>query len=264
MDRRSIALDNCILRGVVGSSVHGLSVAAQDDRDEMGVCIEPPEYVLGLESFEHYVYRDQPEGKRSGPGDLDLTIYSLRKYCRLAANGNPTALLLLWVPDEALVMQTDLGRGLRELAPAFVSQRAIRAFRGYMSEQRRRLAGEQGQMAVNRPELIEAYGFDTKYAGHVLRLGHQGLEFAATGRLTLPMADPIRQHIVDVRRGKVTLEEVIQEATDLTRQLDAALDKSNYPEEADREAISRFMVAAYRQWWQVGMTQTATKPPITM
>jgi RNA repair pathway DNA polymerase beta family len=54
-----------MLRGVVGSTVHGLANAGTDDRDEMGVCIEPPEYVLGLRPFEHWVFRTQPAGAPS-------------------------------------------------------------------------------------------------------------------------------------------------------------------------------------------------------
>lgn len=86
-----------ILRTVVGSTVHGISIAGTDDRDEMGICVEGPEYLLGLHHFEQYVFRTQPEGVRSGPGDLDLTIYSLRKWCRLAVKANPTVLLPLFV-----------------------------------------------------------------------------------------------------------------------------------------------------------------------
>ena len=37
-----------ILRVTVGSTVHGLHHGGQDDRDEMAVFIEPPEYLLGL------------------------------------------------------------------------------------------------------------------------------------------------------------------------------------------------------------------------
>ena len=37
-----------ILRATVGSTVHGLHHGGQDDRDEMAVFIEPPEYRLGL------------------------------------------------------------------------------------------------------------------------------------------------------------------------------------------------------------------------
>jgi hypothetical protein len=34
---------------------------------------------------------------------------------------------------------------------------------------------------VNRAELVEQFGYDTKYAIHTLRLGHQGVEFLETG-----------------------------------------------------------------------------------
>ena len=82
---RSIALDGLILHGLVGSTVHGLGNPATDDRDEMGICVEPPENVVGLRRFDHYVSRTQPDGVPSGPGDLDLTVYGLRD---LAASGN--------------------------------------------------------------------------------------------------------------------------------------------------------------------------------
>src|SRR3954463_15613041 len=91
---RALAERGCILRGLVGSTVHGLSNPGADDRDEMGVCVEPEDYVLGLRPFEHCVARTQPEGHPSGPGDVDLTIYGLRKFCRLAIKGSPTVLLL--------------------------------------------------------------------------------------------------------------------------------------------------------------------------
>src|SRR5438876_8381532 len=118
---REIAERGCILRAVVGSTVHGLANPGTDDRDEMGVCIEPREYVLGLRPFEHWVFRTQPDGVPSGPADLDLTIHGLRKYCRLAMKGSPTVLLLLFIEGEHVMIRTPLGAELQALAPAFVS-----------------------------------------------------------------------------------------------------------------------------------------------
>jgi hypothetical protein len=37
-----------ILRVQVGSGVHGTSIAGQDDRDEMGICLESWPFVTGL------------------------------------------------------------------------------------------------------------------------------------------------------------------------------------------------------------------------
>ena len=136
MNTNEIVEATTILRGTVGSTVHGLHHGGQDDRDEMAVFVEPPEFLLGLArapgirgglyGFEHYVERTQPEGARSGPGDLDLVAYSLRKYVRLALKGHPTILLLLFVPDELLLVETELGRRLRGAAAgaALASRRA--------------------------------------------------------------------------------------------------------------------------------------------
>ena len=87
----------------------------------MAVYVEPPEFLLGLArargirgglyGFEHYVERTQPEGVRSGPGDLDLVAYCLRKYVRLALKGHPTILLPLFAPRGLVLVETDIGRG---------------------------------------------------------------------------------------------------------------------------------------------------------
>jgi hypothetical protein len=69
---RDIAVRGEILRSVVGSGVHGIAIEGADDHDEMGVFVEPPGSVVGLRGpADHYVYRTQPEGARSGPGDTD-------------------------------------------------------------------------------------------------------------------------------------------------------------------------------------------------
>jgi predicted nucleotidyltransferase len=182
-----IAERGMIIRSLVGSTIHGLELEGTDDRDEMGICIEPPEYVIGLHHFETWVYRTKPEGVRSEAGDLDLVVHSLRKFARLALNGNPTVLLLLYVEPEALLVRTPLGDELQALAPAFASRRAGKAFLGYLTAQKQRLLGERGQLRVKRPDLVDQHGYDTKYAMHMLRLGYQGRELLETGRISLPM-----------------------------------------------------------------------------
>lgn len=245
----TIAERHCILRATVGSTLHGLAVPGTDDRDQMGVCIEPPEYVVGLQQFEQYVYRDADEGERSKAGDLDLTIYSLRKFCRLALNGNPSVLLLLYAPQGHVIVRSRLGDDLQTLAPAFASKRAVRAFLGYTIAQKERLLGERGQMRVKRPELIEAHGFDTKYAMHVLRLTTQGVEYAETGRITLPMPEPERTEIFDVRMGRVSFNDVMTKIGIMEKRLEDALAETKLPEDPDRAAIDRFLIRAYSAHW---------------
>jgi hypothetical protein len=259
MDSKQMFEQGTILRATVGSTVHGLHHGGQDDRDEMAVYIEPPDYVLGLArargirgglyGFEHYVERTQPEGARSGPGDLDLVAYSLRKYVRLALKGHPTILLLLFVTDEHVQVETELGEELRGLRPALLSRRAGRGYLGYLGGQKERLLETRGQKRVNRPELVEAHGFDTKYAMHAARLGYQGLELLETGWLTLPMPEPERSRVMAIRTGDRSFEEAIAEIEAVERRLAEALERTQLPPEPDRAAIDRFLVQAYRRAW---------------
>jgi hypothetical protein len=248
---RAVAEPNTVLLGLVGSTVHGVTVDSADDRDEMGICIEPPEYVAGLRPFAQWVFRTKPEGARSGPGDVDRTIYSLRKWCRLALSGNPTVMLLLHVPEEHCSILERPGRDLRTNKVWFAARRAGRAYLGYMERQRDRMTGERGQMRVSRPELIQRYGFDTKYAGHVLRLGYQGIEFLETGSLTLPMHEPERARVLDVRNGHVPFTEVVAEADELRQRLKTLIETSPLPEHPNNDAVNEFLADAYRTWWAI-------------
>ena len=245
MSAREIALDNEILRGVVGSTAHGTAIDGQDDRDEMGVFVEPPENVCGLTPLEHYIYRDQPEGVRSQPGDLDLTMYSLRKYCRLATQGNPSVLLLLWLPT--YISRTEIGAELVALREAFVSKESGKRFLGYLIAQKMKLKGERAH-TVNRPELVAKYGYDTKFAMHALRLGFEGIELLTERRLTLPVAEPNLTTLRKVRSGQVSFPDALSLIEDAEARLRELVDAC--PWRADIDRINRFMVRAHTEYWQ--------------
>ena len=253
---RATAEGSTILRGLVGSTVHGLNVNdGIEDRDEMGVCVEPLGAAMALRApFEQFIYRSaaEREGRddaRSIAGDLDLTIYSLRKWTRLALKGNPTILLLLCTPNDQLVHCDSLGSELRALTPSIISRRVQEPFLGYLQAQKQRLTGERGQKRIHRPELEEMYGFDTKYAMHMLRLGFQGVELMTTGRLSLPMREPARSFLLDVRRGKVSEQECLTRAGELEQDLTDLATTSPLPEEPDEVRVEEWVVDAYRRRW---------------
>ena len=226
----------------------------------MAVFVEPPEFLIGLSrargirgglyGFEHFVERTQPEGVRSGPGDLDLVAYSLRKYVRLALKGHPTILLPLFVPTESLLEITKLGEELRSLRSVLISRRAGLGYLGYLRGQKERLLGSRGQKRVNRPELVEAHGYDTKYAMHAARLGYQGIELMETGALTLPMREPERSCVMAIRTGDRTFAEAIAEIEDVEARLATAVEVSPLPERPDHAAIDAFLIDAYQCAWR--------------
>ena len=265
-EARRIAEDGMILRVQVGFGVHGTSVTGQDDRDEMGLCLEPPRFVTGLarvpngtrgqaplvpfEQYERHTAWDRPGGlaNRSGAGDLDVIIYSARKWARLALAGNPTVLLVLFVPDEEVVFRNEAGAELARNAHRFVSRLAASRFLGYLKAQKAAMTGQAGAH-TNRPELVAAHGYDTKYAMHALRLGLQGTELLTSGRITLPVPPPHRDTLRAVRRGDLRLAEVLALVTDAETRLTELQDSSALPGQPDRGWVDGWLHRSYLNFW---------------
>jgi hypothetical protein len=243
-----------ILRTEVGSGLHGIAIPGTDDHDEMGVFIEPPECAIGLRGpMDHYVWRTQPEGHRSGHGDTDLVMYSLRRFLKLAVAGNPTILLPLFAPEDSVYAVTDLGAELRALAPAFLSRRTVERFVGYLDGQTDRLLGRGRQGGLpNRPELVERYGYDVKYASHALRLALQSREITRHATLTLPMPEPERQRVLEVKSGGVPdMAVVLAEIDAVAAEVEEAIDtgRTPLPARADLATIGDWSVQAHRRHW---------------
>lgn len=261
MIREQVAAENEILRGVVGSVALGLNVPGTDDRDEMAVFIEPMRYGLGFGEFEHLITRDQPEGVRSQPGDLDSTAYSLRKYLKLALSGNPSVLMLLYLPE--YVNQIPDGKVLVELRDSIVSMKAIPRFRGYLEGQLRRLKGERGQKNVHRPELVEKYGYDTKYAMHALRLGYQGIELIHFGKLSIPMLSESREMCREMRAGRFAFSEAVELIEEQISNLDQLSQTSKILRpEPDYEKVYAWACATYLHWWRREQRKSGLRPQI--
>jgi len=264
-EARAIAEAGMILRVQVGSGVHGTSISGQDDRDEMGICLEPARFVTGLarvpsgidgrgevdfEQYQRHTVWDQPGGlaNRSGAGDLDVVIYSARKWSRLALAGNPTVLLALFVPDEEVVFRNRVGAELVDNAHRFVSKLAAARFLGYLQSQRAAMTGEVGAH-TNRPELVAVHGYDTKYAMHALRLGFQGVELLTTGRITLPVPAADGDYLRRVRRGEVGLEEVVERIDAAAARLATLRDSTALPAEPDRRWVDDWLHRSYAWYW---------------
>lgn len=241
---------------MVGSQAYGTSLnSSGTDRDEKGVCIEDFDAFCPLGGqFEQYEYRTATErtgvkDAKSEAGDLDLSIYSFRKYLQLATYGNPNIVELLFITGESLLKCTPEGLMLQALYPFIVSRQAAKRYLGYMEAQKQRLLGERGQMRVTRTDLIETHGYDTKYAMHVLRLGFQGIELQETGKLVLPIEEPTRTTLLDVRKGKYGLNEVLQLCGDLEAKLKDLVKLGPLMEFPDLARVETFMQKLYWENW---------------
>jgi hypothetical protein len=272
---KQIAQRGTFLVKEVGSSVHGTNLEGVDDLDLMGVCFQPPTYLLGLQHFEQYIYRtaeerakftpdeDQRKAGRqppSQPGDTDLVIYSVQKYLKLALSGNPSVLVFLFSPKrhpEFEMMSFDSGFRARNwrftfenLAEAIASKQAGVKFLGYLLAQKERMLGMRGQMRVTRQALVDLYGYDTKYAMQALRLGLQGIEFMQTGRIQLPMPELVAESLKMVRRGEMTLSEIIEWINKLEEDLKSAIDDSILPKNPNYKVVNDWLATAQLEFFE--------------
>jgi uncharacterized protein len=243
-----------ILLVEVGSTAHGTGLPGGEDHDETAIVVESAEEVLGLDPGgpATIMQRTQPEGMRSGPGDIDRILHPLRRFLYLAASGNPSVLMSLWAP---VIEATPEGHELQHLGEHFVGRHVIPRYRGYMQSQATRLLGTGGARhgrrgGGQREELVGRFGYDTKFAMHCARLGFQGLELLRTGQLKLPMEGEPAAWLLAVRRGEVLFDEWWARSLELDAELEAMSDDDSIPAGPNRAAIEAWSVQTHIRYWE--------------
>lgn len=247
LTRRDIEWRRVLAIAEVGSTAHGIALANTDDLDLTAVRLESwQELVTGSEGRQSLMIRTQPEGVRSRMGDIDLQVYTARKFARLALGGNPSILNVLYVPGYHHQSEgwKQLRLGLQRFTP---SRRAGSAFLGYMRQQMERWQGLRGQRNVTRPELVEAYGFDTKYAAHIIRLGYQGATFMREARIPIPLPEEFAARIRDLRTGGLTEDEALAWASDQENELHQAITESPLPQGPNVAGVDNLLAEVYKK-----------------
>jgi hypothetical protein len=125
---------------VGGSELHGAKVHGTDDLDIYGVYIEPPEIVLGLDSMPHFVWSTAGDDRRNGPNDVDITLYSLKKWSGLACKGNPTALHFLFAKG---ALENPLWGEIVSKKHVFLARSCAKQFTGFADDQLKRMTARK-------------------------------------------------------------------------------------------------------------------------
>lgn len=233
-----------------GSELHGAKVPdGSDDTDIYGIFMEPPEKKIGIDAYEHFVWSTASSSRKNMAGDTDITLYSLGKWATLACKGNPSVLHFIFAKN---LLETP--KGYRDTwFHSVLAQRQIylaashaSSFIGYAYAQFLRFTGERNRN-VNRPELVEKYGYDTKYAMHIIRVLSEGIELMKTGTITLP--NPRKNELVAIRTGEWTSDRVIEESKKLLDEMAVLKETSVLQPKINRDAVSQVIAENYRRYW---------------
>ena len=235
---------------VGGSALHGAKVQGYDDLDIYGVYVEPPEKIIGVDAYEHFVWSTGTNDSKNGKDDIDITLYGLQKWATLACKGNPSILHFLFADnaiEDGKSPYDTWFHAVRKYRNEFLCRKHSKQFLGFASAQLMRMTGDRSRN-VSRPDLVEKYGYDTKFAMHVIRLLVECEELMRSGVLTLP--SPEKDLLIDIRTGKYTENWVIREATRRFEVCKDAESKSQLRPEIDRNLVSKIISEAYRKHWE--------------
>jgi predicted nucleotidyltransferase len=231
---------------VGGSELHGAKVGATDDLDIYGIFIEKPEIALGLTPRDHFVWSTASDKQRNGPDDVDVTLYSLRRWAELAAKGNATALHFVFA--DATAVSDPVWEFVQGHKGAFLAKQSTEQFLGFADNQKQRITGEKGGGAKGqRTEYIGLFGYDTKAAMHCLRLYLECIDLMENGTITLPR--PEREYLIEVRSGAWPLERFLEEANALHARAVEAAAASSLPDRVDKTHISEIITKAHLMQW---------------
>lgn len=316
-EHQSFALKNALFVAVSGSRLYG-NFRQDSDVDIRGVFVAPREYYTGLEEIQQVEFL-RPNGEKD-------TMFELRHFVRLAANGNPNIIEMLFVPDNLRLVFGDR-EFLHKLRDSVLSERCFHSFSGYAFSQLKRLQGHRnwienpptepdpkafqilryrhvvsGQiipesdfvakkqrveeimkeidgsalcdseianwepvMALKTEDFDKAkktweqyldwcknrneerasmeanFGYDGKYASHLIRLMLQLREILLNGRITLPLPQDHLTLLRDIREGKLTYRELLVANEELSQECASLRKSSNFRKSPDMKALSRLV-----------------------
>jgi predicted nucleotidyltransferase len=98
-----------------------------------------------------------------------------------------------------------------------------------------------GYMGEKRKSLVLRHGYDAKNAAHCIRLLRMCKEFLFTGYMEVYRTRDAEE-LLDIKRGKWSLDEVKKHARELFEDIAAARDASPLPDAPDRDAVERLLI----------------------
>lgn len=230
--------ERTILLSPTGSYAYGTNTPTSD-RDYKGICVPPIDYYLGLEAFNEY---NTTGGKnfKNTKDDIDINIIHINKFVKDAMMGVPNNIEILFVRPEDFIKVTELGEILVDNRHLFLSKAIYRKFRGYAHSQKQKMLIKNSN-GTGRQDLIQEFGYDTKFFMHTVRLQTSAIEILTTGDYSTYR--PNREFLLESRNGHYTLEQALQIVDDLDKQLEEAYEKCTIlPATPDYKEINLMLI----------------------
>lgn len=224
-----------------GAHAYGTELPGSDF-DYLAIVTPSARHILGFGTFDNWGYADSHK--------LDVKVFSMEKYLRLASQGNPNSVETLFFSPNLYHFTSDVFKKILSNRDAFLSREVYKRYSGYAIGQFKKMESGKyaNDMGAKRKHWIDTIGYDPKDASHLARLLMSGGELVRLGRLTPSMTPSQRELVRGIKMGQWSLERVKEWAAVAAEENEAWFNEKNcpLPEQPDLTTIENLLISAHR------------------
>jgi len=254
--RKLIHPPNHVLEGlqyltIMGSISYGVSNDSSDI-DVYGFSIPPKEIVfphlngeiLGFgrqtKRFEQY----QQHHVMDNDKEYDFTIYNIVKYFQLLMDNNPNIIDSLFTPQRCVLYCSQIGNLVRENRKLFLHKGSWFKFKGYSYSQLHKMRNKKPE--GKRIETVKKFGYDVKFATHIIRLLNEIEQILIEGDVDL---ERNREQLKSIRRGEWSMDEVEKYFDVKEKSLEELYTKSTLKHKPDEGKIKELLLNCLEMYY---------------
>jgi len=235
--------DNLCYLTIMGSEAYGCE-QDKSDKDFYGFCMPSLSYVFphtagyieGFDEIPRFLSWQQHHVK-DDKKNYDFEVFSIVHYFRLLSDGNPNIIDSIFTPDDCVQHSTHISDLVRQKRKLFLSKKLYHKFKGYAFSQMKKV---ESKIAVGkRKELVEKFGYDTKFLSHCYRLCEECRQILEEGDLDIRRSRDAQKAI---RRGDMGLQEVKNWFTQKDGELERLYETSTIPHSPDKCSIKELLL----------------------
>ena len=240
---------------IMGSEAYGVGTDTSD-KDIYGFCIPPKHYIFphldgkiihfssniqNFEQFQQHHIQDKEAETR-----YDIVVFGIVKYFKLLMENNPNVLDSLFTREECCLHKTKIANLVRENRRLFLSKKLWHSFRGYAYSQLHKLRIKKPDEHSNRYCMYQKYGYDIKFAYHVIRLINEAEQLLKFGDMDI-MRD--REMLKSIRNGEWKLDDIQTWFYEREKKFQVYYDESKLPYAPDEEAITQLLMNCLEEYY---------------
>lgn len=250
---------------IMGSQAYAVN-HYDSDLDIYGWTIPPKDYIFphlrgeilgfGYQTQRFEQFQQHGVVEKDHNKEYDLNIYSIIKYFQLTCDCNPNMIDSLFTDQTCVIKSTKLSEHVRDNRKTFLSKKAWHTFKGYAYAQMKKMRLKNPDPNGKRFSMVEKYGFDVKFAYHVVRLLNEVEMILTEHDLDLRRNN---DQLKEIRAGQWTIDQIEQYFLVKERSLEETYAKSTLRHKPDEPAIKKILLEVLEEHFGSlhGMIETA-------